>query len=169
MSTYEKSYKGGHPIAGVILGVLGIAAALFLILLTGVIGGAIALILGVVAVLLGIQARKSGRGIGAIIVGAIAIILALAMCMTSFQVMGKVKEDAEKLGAPLVAKYADKPYFGLMGFVMSAASDGENTEELRIQLEAVMEGKQPPAGETTEADAPAEETTTENSGAESDT
>ena len=67
MSIYEKNYKSGHPVAGIILGVLGIAAALFLCLLTGVIGGAVAGILGVLALVLGFKARSGGRGIGAII------------------------------------------------------------------------------------------------------
>ena len=62
MSNYEQ--KSGHPVLGIILGILGIIAALFLCLLTGVIGGAIAGILGLAAVLTGMAARKGGKGIG---------------------------------------------------------------------------------------------------------
>ena len=49
---------------GIVLGILGIIAALLLCLFTGVIGGAVAGILGLAAVLIGMAARKGGRGIG---------------------------------------------------------------------------------------------------------
>ena len=143
MSIYEKNYKSGHPVAGIILGVLGLAAALFLCLLTGGIGGAGAGILGVLALVLGFKARSGGRGIGAIIAGALALILAVTMTLTAFGVIGTIREDAKKAGnAPLIVKYAEKPQLGLMGFFMSAASDGEEAlKELGSQLEAFMDQK----------------------------
>ena len=41
MSTNEKSYKTGHPVLGIVLGILGIIAALLLCIFAGVIGGVI--------------------------------------------------------------------------------------------------------------------------------
>ena len=80
MSNYE--YKTGHPILGVILGLLGIAAAVLLAYLTGVIGGGIALLFGVIALILGIKSRKGGRGIAAIVAGLLAVVLAVIMTFT---------------------------------------------------------------------------------------
>ena len=59
MYNYEK--KTGHPVLGIVLGILGIIAALLLCLFTGVIGGAVAGILGLAAVPIGMTARKGGR------------------------------------------------------------------------------------------------------------
>ena len=93
MSNYEQ--KSGHPVLGIILGILGIVAALFLCLLTGVIGGVIAGILGLAAVLTGMAARKGGKGIGAIVAGALAIILAVVLTVGSVRTFQQIQEGFE--------------------------------------------------------------------------
>ena len=57
----EPKVKTGHPVLGILLGLLGIGAALLLTFVTGVIGGGIALLFGVLAVVLGVKARKGGK------------------------------------------------------------------------------------------------------------
>ena len=70
MSTVNGNNKIGHPVAGIVLGILGIAIALLMTLLFGVIAGAVAGVLGIVAALLGYSAHKRGnRGVGAIVAG----------------------------------------------------------------------------------------------------
>ncbi len=141
MRNPEKTYKAEHPVAGVILGILGIGAALVLCLLAGVIGGAIAVILGVLALLLGFQARKSGKGLGAILTGVVALVMAVVMTFSSIGIMGVIREKAEASGvAPLIAKYSDKPCLGLMGFVLSAANHQEDLEALNKEMSALTEG-----------------------------
>ena len=49
MSTVNVNNKVGHPVAGIVLGILGIAVALLMTLLFGVIAGAVAGVLGIVA------------------------------------------------------------------------------------------------------------------------
>ena len=135
---HQKS-GSGHPVAGIILGVLGIVAALMLCLMTGVIGAAIAGVLAVLGLVLGIMARKSGRGIAAIIICAVALFLTATMTLTSISMMDIIKQEAVKAGtAPLVIQYANKPYLGLMGFFMSASSDGADLEEFDRQLSSIM-------------------------------
>ena len=72
-----------HPILGIVLGLLGIAAALALCLFTGMIGGMIAGALGFSAFLLGVSARRSNKGSGAIAAGALAIGLAVLLTVGS--------------------------------------------------------------------------------------
>ena len=50
MTDYEKK---GHPVLGIILGAIGIIVAVTLVLVTGVVGGGVALVLGVIALLVG--------------------------------------------------------------------------------------------------------------------
>ena len=135
---HQKS-GSAHPVAGIILGVLGIVAALMLCLMTGVIGAVIAGILAALGLILGIMARKKGSGIAAIIIGALALFLTATMTMTSISMMDIIKQEAVKAGtAPLVVQYANKPYLGLMGFFMSASSVGADMEEFDRQLSSIM-------------------------------
>lgn len=135
MNLSERSPKGGHPVLGIVLGVLGIIAALLLGLVTGVIAGGFALLLGVLAVILGAQARKTGRGMGAIITGIIAVMTAAVMTMSAVNIVGTLKQEALKNGsAPLIVQCADYPWLGLMGFIRSAAEKDADPEELGRQL-----------------------------------
>ena len=58
MSTVAVNTKNGHPVAGIVLGIVGITVALLMTLLFGVIAGGVAAALGIGALLLGISARK---------------------------------------------------------------------------------------------------------------
>ena len=139
MDLEYRKHGSGHPVASIILGVLGIVAALMLCLMTGVIGAAIAGVLAVLGLVLGIMARKSGRGIAAIIVCAVSLFLTATMTLTSISMMDIIKQEAAKSGtAPLVVQYANKPYLGLLGFFMSASSDGADMEEFDRQLSSIM-------------------------------
>ena len=133
MSEYRKT---GHPILGVILGLLGIAAAIFLAMLAGVIGGGIAVAFGLAALLIGISGRKKGgKGIGAIIVGALAILLAVALTATTVSGLKEMHQKAVESGnAPLVAKYAENPYLGLLGVALKLPNDEGTLQELTDQL-----------------------------------
>ena len=139
MNMEHKRTGSGHPVLGLILGILAIVIALLLCLMTGVIGAAIAGVLAVLGLVLGIMARKSGRGIAAIIICAVALFLTATMTLTSISMMDIIKQEAVKAGtAPLVVQYANKPYLGLMGFFMSASSDGADLEEFDRQLSSIM-------------------------------
>lgn len=122
--------KVGHPVAGIVLGIAGIAVALLMTLLFGVIAGAVAGILGISAALLGISARKNGnRGMGAIVAGALAIVLAFTMTFASVNTLKTMKDVAETSGvAPTFARYMDNPYIGIAGVAANAANSG-NTDE----------------------------------------
>ena len=133
------NYKKGHPILAVVLGILGIAVALLLCLLTGVIGGVIAGVLGLAALLIGILGKKNGgKGVGGIITGVLAILLAVIMTVTSIGTFRELKEKAETSGtAPLVAKYFDNPYLGLIGAALKLPPDEGTLQELTDQFNSL--------------------------------
>ena len=134
MQNYEKA---GHPVLGVILGILGIFVALTLSFLTGALGGGIALLLGLIALLLGIAGtRKGGKGAGAIITGALAMVLACVFTFTSISTVNTMRENAEKSGvAPLLAEYADNPYLGMLGIALKMPKDEGSLAELQNQID----------------------------------
>ena len=136
MSNYE--YKTGHPILGVILGLLGIAAAVLLAYLTGVIGGGVALLFGVIALILGIKSRKGGRGIAAIVAGLLAVVLAVIMTFTGVATVQTLRDKAiASKPDSLVAKYADKPYLGVLGIVINIPKDEGSLEQLTAEMDAL--------------------------------
>ena len=143
MSTV-KTNKIGHPVAGIILGIVGIAIAVLMTLLFGVIAGAVAAALGIGAALLGISARKKGgRGVGAIVAGVLALVMAVSMTFTSANLLKTMKNTAVSSGvAPTFAKYMDNPYLGLAGVAANAAEDIKTngtdvTKTLQSELEAL--------------------------------
>lgn len=142
----ETNVKTGHPVLGILLGLLGIGAALLLTFITGVIGGGIALLLGVLAVVLGVKARKGGKGIGAIVIGAIAILLAGTMTFSSIATFTTLRSEAEKAKpGSLIAKYCDKPYLGVVGILASLPQDEASLEQLMNEineLQSQMEAAQ---------------------------
>ncbi len=142
MSSYEyEERKTGHPVAGLILGLLGIAAALLLVIMTGVIGAAIAGVLGLIALILGIGARKGGKGMGAIVTGILAILLALGICAGTTKLMTLLRDEAVKTGkAPLVEKFMEKPYLGFLGMVINLPTEEADIDELVDQLKALTDG-----------------------------
>ena len=131
-----------NPVAGIVLGLLGIAAALLMTLLFGVIAGAVAGILGITAVLLGYSARKHGNhGVGAVISGVLALVLAVSMTFVSVSMMKDLKETAVKSGvAPTVFRYMDNPYLGISSVVVNAANaskDQDTVKTIQNELEAL--------------------------------
>ena len=143
MSTV-KTNKIGHPVAGIILGIVGIAVAVLMTLLFGVIAGVVAAVLGIGAALLGISARKKGgRGVGAIVAGVLAVVMAVSMTFTSANMLKTLKNTAVSSGvAPHFAKYMDNPYLGLAGVAANAAEDIKTngtdvTKTLQSELEAM--------------------------------
>ena len=135
MSTVNVNNKVGHPVAGIVLGILGIAVALLMTLLFGVIAGAVAGVLGIAATLLGVSAHKRGnRGVGAIVAGALALVLAVSLTFTSANMLKTMKETAVSSGvAPHFAKYMDNPYLGIAGMAANAVEDmkGNDTDVLK--------------------------------------
>ena len=157
MSTVNGNIKTGHPVAGIVLGIAGIAVALLTTLLFGVIAGAVAGVLGIGAALLGINARKgSGRGVGAIVAGALAIVLAVSMTFTSVDMMKHLHEVAESSGvAPTFARYMENPYLGLSSVVANAVKDSKDDNTMKTiqdELDALKNyeaNNQKPAVENT--------------------
>ena len=144
MSTVNVNNKVGHPVAGIVLGILGIAVALLMTLLFGVIAGAVAGILGIAAALLGYSAHKRGnRGVGAIVAGVLALVLAVSLTFTSANLLKTMKDTAVSSGvAPHFAKYMNNPYLGIAGMAANAVEDmkGKDTDvfkTLQGELEAL--------------------------------
>lgn len=142
MSTVYVSNKAGHPVAGIILGVLGIAVALLMTLLFGVIAGAAAGILGFTATLIGLRARRhSSCGIGAIVSGVLALVLAFSMTFASVNMMNTLRETAAVSGvAPTFVKYMDNPYLGLTPVIANAVNannDPEAADTIQNELDAL--------------------------------
>jgi hypothetical protein len=144
MSTVNVNNKVGHPVAGIVLGILGIAVALLMTLLFGVIAGAVAGILGIVAALLGYSAHKRGnRGVGAIVAGVLALVLAVSLTFTSANLLKTMKDTAVSSGVgPNFARYMDNPYLGLSSVVsnaVNASNDGEAVKTIEKELEALKQ------------------------------
>ena len=148
MSNVTGNNKVGHPVAGIVLGIAGIAVALLMTLLFGVAAGAVAGVLGLGAALLGFIARRNGgRGMGAIVAGALAIVLAFTMTFASVNTLKTMKDVAETSGvAPTFAKYMDNPYMGIAGIAANAAKSG-NTDEAVTTIQKEMEALKAYMGE----------------------
>ena len=143
MGTESICGKAGHPVAGTVLGIVGIAVALLMTLLFGVIAGAAATALGIAAALLGISARRSSgrRGTGAITAGVLAIALAVCMTFTSVNTMKNLRDTAAASGvAPTFTRYMDNPYLGLSSVVMNAVhakDDRDAVKTIESELNAL--------------------------------
>ena len=142
MSNVNVNNKAGHPVAGIVLGIVGIAVALLMTLLFGVVAGVAAGVLGIGAVVLGYFARKNGnRGVGAIVAGALAIVLAFSLTIGSVNTLKAMKDMAQSSGvAPTFAKYMDNPYAGIAGVAANAAHDANSEETIKTiqkELEAL--------------------------------
>ena len=167
MSNYE--HKTGHPIAGIILAILGMAAAIFLPLLAGLIGGGVAAVFGLLAILFGALAIKGGRkggGITSIIAGVLAVILAVTMTMGSIEVLNKAKQQAkDNPNTPLLAKYLDNPNLGLIGIFNAIPKDetaaGADFEALRKEIDILNGTTEAPKATEAPAQETVEETKTE--------
>lgn len=129
----------GHPVLGVVLGILGIAAALALCLFTGIIGGMIAGALGLSAFLLGMSARKSSKGYGAIVSGALALVLAVLLTVGSVRTFTEIHQEASNYAdeAPLFVRSLSKPYLGIVGMIFSMPKDEGTVQELVDQFHLI--------------------------------
>ena len=139
MDEYQNNIKTGHPILGLLLGLLGIAAALVMTFFIGVVATVIAVLFGGLAIFLGITARKArrgGRGIAAIVAGALAILLSLTALVNVMGIFSGMHNKAVSSGqAPLVAQYSEKSYLGLIGLVANIPTDEGSIEELMKEIE----------------------------------
>ena len=134
----NNEYKTGHPVLGVILGILGILAAVTLTFFTGVIGCGIAVLLGLIALILGIKARRAGRGVGAIIAGLLALLVAAGAMTATLGIFRTMRDKAaEAKTAPLVEEYAAKPYLGLLGILINLPEDEAGATEFLEQLKSL--------------------------------
>jgi len=140
MSTGEEKQRKKHPVLGLVLGLLGIAAAGFAIV-SGAAGGAVALALGAAALILGMNIRNAGgSGTGAMMSGILAIILAVALTLAAVNSVNTLKKKAADSGAaPLLSKYTDMPYFGILGVAMRIPGDEESQKELQAEMDLLKE------------------------------
>ena len=129
----------GHPVLGVVLGILGIAAALALCLFTGIIGGIIAGALGLSAFLLGMSARKNSKGYGAVAAGALALVLAVLLTVGSVRTFTEIQQEASNYAdeAPLFVRSLSKPYLGIVGMIFSMPKDEGTVQELVDQFHLI--------------------------------
>ena len=137
----ETRMKSGHPVLGIVLGLMGIGIALTLTILTGVVGGGVALLLGLAALILGVKASKGGARIGSILVGVVAMLLAAVMTVTSVGAVSLLRDTALKNNPDsLVAKYTDKPYMGFLGMAINVSkSDEDSVEALMAEFQALQD------------------------------
>ena len=136
----EYKAKIGHPVLGIVLGFLGIAAAILLTFATGVIGGGIALLLGLIGMILGISAKKKGgKGVGAIVVGVICVIMAVVLTFTTVAGMAGLRDKARELKPDSIfAKYAENPYMGAIGIFLNMPQDEASMEALQQELQELQ-------------------------------
>lgn len=129
-------------VLGVILGIVGLAAALLSAVL-GIIGGVPAIILGLLAVLFGCLARRNRRGIPSIVIGVLVIVLAVALTFSGINsakyYLNQVKANPEK--APVLARYAEhvRPEYGFVGYLTVTRDENERqliTDEVKALLES---------------------------------
>ena len=132
----QNEIKTGHPVLGAILGAIGICASIPAALLFGVIGGGVCALLGLIGIILGVKAKRGGRkGGAAVVLGVIAIVLAALMtCMVVVGIKGMQQKAAETGNAPLIEKYADDPYMGIMGIFNKIPKDEATFEQLMDEL-----------------------------------
>ncbi len=139
MSTNENSYKSGHPVLALVLGIIGIVAALPICMLGCIIGGAIAGAFGLAALLIGISSRKYGKGMGGIVTGVIAILLAVTLTSAFVNVYRDLQKKAEEASdvAPLMSKYLNKPELGFVGLLLNIPKDEASLDALSKELDAL--------------------------------
>ena len=118
-------------IFGVILGIVGIAAALLATFLFGTTGGIIAGVIGAIAIVLGLLKRKNeGKGgIPAMVIGVLAIILAIVLTGTWASLFRNTHDLALKYKPDgLWAKVTEDPNGGIMGIISRLPEDIRNNE-----------------------------------------
>ncbi len=140
MSNYDKTNKVGHPVAGIVLAILGIGIAVLFSLLFGAIATAVACVLGIVGVLLGLGARKGGRGMGAIVTGIVAVVVAAAMLFTTVGLMKEMHKVALETGkAPVFAECFDNPYLGISSVLFRVGGDEARQKALMDEMDMLRD------------------------------
>ena len=125
----------------ILFAILALVASIIGTLLFGIAGGCVTAIFAVLAIVFAVKKKKSeqGGGTGSIVISIIALVLGASMTMLFIGVSGTVKEQAKKVDAPLVEKYADDLKFGVLGFVFAASNDGVNVDDLTKEFERVSD------------------------------
>ena len=115
----------------------GIMGTIFL----GIIGFAVTAVFAILAIIFASKKRKSeeGGGTGSMVVSIISLVLGLLITLFFIGMAKVVKDNAKKVDAPLVEKYADDLKFGILGFVIPAASDNVNMDDFSDQLKLVTD------------------------------
>lgn len=147
--------KIGHPVLGIVLGIIGLLLAIPCTLLFGLIGGIVAGVLGLIAILLGVLARsKGGKGVGAIVTGILAVVLAVVMTSTSIGLVKTLQDIAKDHAdvAPHVSKYIGEanPNMGFVGVVFNIPQDEASLQEILDELNELnkLDGTDKPAEAT---------------------
>ena len=125
----------------ILFAILALVVSLIGTILFGIIGGGVTLIFAVLAIIFAVKKKKSeeGGGTGSLVVSIIALVLGCLMSLLFVGVSGVIKEDAKKADAPLIEKYADDLKYGVLGFIMSAASDDVDMDEFSEQMKKVSD------------------------------
>lgn len=125
----------------VLFAVLALIASIVGTILFGIIGGCVTAIFGVLAIVFAIKKKKSeeGGGTGSLVLAIISMVIGLGITMLFVGASGILKDEAGKVNAPLIEKYADDLKFGVVGFAMAASSDNVDLNELSDQLKVVSD------------------------------
>ncbi len=125
----------------ILFAILALVASIIGTLLFGIVGGCATAIFAVLAIVFAVKKKKSeeGGGTGSIIISIIALVLGFSITMIFIGVSGTIKEQAKKVDAPLVEKYADDLKFGVLGFAIAASNDGVDIDELTDELKRVSD------------------------------
>ena len=130
-----------HSVGGIIFLILSILLAATSPLFFGVIGG-VAVLFAIIAMIFAFsRLKKGGKGKGVVIVSVLSIVLAVIMTITSVSTYKKLHEAALSTGkTPLVAKYLDNPYMGMIGFISNATkSENVDLEQLQDEINYLTE------------------------------
>lgn len=131
-----------HSVGGIIFVIISIILAATSPLFFGVIGGGAAVLFAIIAMIFAFsRLKKGGKGKGVVIVSVLSIVLAVIMTITSVSTYKKLHEAALSTGkTPLVAKYLDNPYMGMIGFISNATkSENVDLEQLQDEINYLTE------------------------------
>ena len=124
-------------IVGLIMAVLAVPLA-FTAGFTGIVSGIGATVIAVIALILGLIGTRKHWSV--VIIGGFAIVMAITMVSTATQWVVELHNVALEMGnAPMVVRYSDRSYMGVMGVLSRAYEDGADPEELNRQLTIVSD------------------------------
>jgi MFS family permease len=125
----------------ILFAVLALVASIIGAFLFGIAGGCATAVFAILAIVFAVKKKKSeeGGGTGSIVISIISLVLGFCITMLFVGVSSSVKEQAKKVDAPLVEKYADDLKFGVLGFVFAASNDGVDVNDLTKEFERVSD------------------------------